>query len=205
MAVAAPLLAPYDPLANDWLAVRQAPSLAHPMGTDDLGRDVLSRVIWGRADLAAGRRALGADGDGDRHAVRHGGGLCRRLADLVISRITDALLACPQLMLAIALAMFLGASLLNATMAIGLVDGADLHPPGPWPDPADQGRALHRGGARRRQFRLAHRRPAHPAQPRAAADRAVHAVDRRRHHRRGRAVLPRPRPPAAGAVLGHAC
>ena len=47
MAVTAPLLAPYDPLANDWNAVLQAPSMAHPLGTDELGRDVLSRLLWG--------------------------------------------------------------------------------------------------------------------------------------------------------------
>ena len=51
----APLLAPYDPLATDWGALRQAPSAAHWFGTDDLGRDVLSRVIWGsRASLLVG-------------------------------------------------------------------------------------------------------------------------------------------------------
>ena len=45
MAVTAPVFAPYDPLANDWLAVLQPPSMAHPLGTDELGRDVLSRLL----------------------------------------------------------------------------------------------------------------------------------------------------------------
>jgi peptide/nickel transport system permease protein len=120
MAVAAPLLAPYDPLANDWLALRQAPSWAHPMGTDDLGRDVLSRVIWGaQTSLLAGvLSVLLALAIGTPFGMLAGylGGV----VDLVISRITDAVLACPQLMLAIALAIFMGASLLNATVAIGL-------------------------------------------------------------------------------------
>lgn len=120
MAATAPLIAPYDPLANDWLALRQAPSWAHPMGTDDLGRDVLSRVIWGaQTSLMAGvlsvLLALAVGTPFGMLAGYFGG-----VTDLVISRITDALLACPQLMLAIALAIFMGASLLNATVAIGL-------------------------------------------------------------------------------------
>src|SRR5437899_42195 len=52
IALAAPLASPYDPIATDWLAVRKAPSLRHLFGTDEIGRDVLSRVIWGtRASL----------------------------------------------------------------------------------------------------------------------------------------------------------
>src|SRR5215204_6998977 len=47
LAIFAPWIAPYDPNASDWMAVRQAPSLAHLLGTDDLGRDVLSRIIFG--------------------------------------------------------------------------------------------------------------------------------------------------------------
>src|SRR5207245_8180133 len=55
LALAAPLVSPYDPIATDWLAVRKAPSLEHPFGTDEIGRDVLSRIIWGtRASLLAG-------------------------------------------------------------------------------------------------------------------------------------------------------
>src|SRR5450759_4822023 len=55
MAVFAPLIAPYNPNASDWMAVRQPPGAEHWFGTDDLGRDVLSRIIFGaRASLAAG-------------------------------------------------------------------------------------------------------------------------------------------------------
>jgi len=54
-AIAAPLLAPYDPLATNWAAVRKAPSASHLFGTDEIGRDVLARIIWGgRASLLAG-------------------------------------------------------------------------------------------------------------------------------------------------------
>jgi peptide/nickel transport system permease protein len=55
VAILAPLISPYDPLATSWSAVRKAPSLLHPFGTDEIGRDVLARVIWGaRASLLAG-------------------------------------------------------------------------------------------------------------------------------------------------------
>src|SRR5262249_49837745 len=54
-AVGAPVLAPYDPLATNWAAVRKAPSAVHLFGTDEIGRDVLARIIWGgRASLLAG-------------------------------------------------------------------------------------------------------------------------------------------------------
>src|SRR5690606_6320943 len=106
--------------ASDWLAVRQAPSAAHWFGTDDLGRDVLSRVIFGtRASLLAGVIAVAI-------AIAIGvplgliSGYFGGLLDVVISRCTDALLACPFLVLAIALAAFLGASLQNAMIAIGI-------------------------------------------------------------------------------------
>src|SRR6201985_3696942 len=55
LALCAPLIAPYDPLATSWTLVRKPPSLLHPFGTDEIGRDVLARVIWGaRASLLAG-------------------------------------------------------------------------------------------------------------------------------------------------------
>ncbi len=120
MAIAAPLIAPYEPNANDWMAIRQAPSAAHWFGTDDLGRDVLSRIIYGaRASIAAGVVAIVV-------AVLLGvplglvAGYFGGLVDMVISRLADAFLAMPFLVLAIALAAFLGPSLENAMIAIGL-------------------------------------------------------------------------------------
>jgi peptide/nickel transport system permease protein len=119
-AIAAPLIAPYDPNASDWVAVREAPSWAHLFGTDDLGRDVLSRVIFGaRASLSAGVISVVI-------AMIAGvplgliAGYFEGIADIVISRCTDALLACPFLILAIAFAAFLGPSLQNAMVAIGI-------------------------------------------------------------------------------------
>jgi peptide/nickel transport system permease protein len=120
LAVLAPLVAPYDPIATSWSLVRKPPSMAHWFGTDDLGRDVLTRVIYGaRASLAAGAISVGialAVGVPVGLVSGYRGGF----VDALISRITDAMLACPFLILAIALAAFLGPSLGNAMIAIGI-------------------------------------------------------------------------------------
>jgi peptide/nickel transport system permease protein len=120
LATFAPLVAPYDPIATSWTLVRKPPSMAHWYGTDDLGRDVLSRVIFGaRASLAAGAISVGiALSIGVPVGMLSGyrGGF----VDALISRITDAMLACPFLILAIALAAFLGPSLGHAMIAIGV-------------------------------------------------------------------------------------
>ncbi|HEX6156965.1 MAG TPA: ABC transporter permease, partial [Burkholderiales bacterium] len=100
MALFAPWLAPYDPLATSWSAVRAGPSAAHPFGADELGRDVLSRIVWGaRASILAGvvsvsiSLALGVP-------IGMAAGYLGRWVDALISRITDAMLACPFLILA---------------------------------------------------------------------------------------------------------
>jgi len=119
-AVFAPLLAPYDPTATSWSAIRKAPSVAHWMGTDENGRDVLSRVIFGaRASLLAGAVAVAiAAGIGLPAGLL--AGFARGWIDAVLSRIVDAVLACPFLILAIALAAILGPNLTNAMIAIGI-------------------------------------------------------------------------------------
>jgi peptide/nickel transport system permease protein len=120
LALFAPLIAPFDPIATNWTLVRKPPSALHWFGTDELGRDVLSRVIYGaRASLLAGAISVGiALCIGVPFGLLSGyrGGLI----DALISRITDAMLACPFLILAIALAAFLGPSLGNAMIAIGI-------------------------------------------------------------------------------------
>jgi peptide/nickel transport system permease protein len=120
LAVLAPTIAPHDPLQTSWSAVRKAPSAAHIFGTDEIGRDVASRVIWGaRASLLAGlvsvciSLSLGVP-------IGLLAGYVGGWVDGLISRITDAMLACPFLILAIALAAFLGPSLTNAMIAIGI-------------------------------------------------------------------------------------
>ena len=120
LAVFAPLLAPYDPLAPSYLLVRKAPSLAHWMGTDEIGRDVLSRVVWGsRASLLAGLISVALS---ITLGVPVGllSGYAQGWLDGLLMRMTDAMLACPFLILAIALAVFLGPSLGNAMIAIGI-------------------------------------------------------------------------------------
>jgi peptide/nickel transport system permease protein len=120
VAVFAPLIAPYDPIATSWTTIRKAPSWAHWMGTDENGRDVLSRVTYGaRASLMAGVvSVLIAAGIGVPAGLI--AGLAGRWIDAVLSRIVDAMLACPFLILAIALAAFLGPDLTNAMIAIGV-------------------------------------------------------------------------------------
>ncbi|MCJ2044625.1 ABC transporter permease [Methylobacterium sp. J-078] len=120
MAVFADWIAPYDPIATDWGAIRTAPSWAHPFGTDEVGHDVLARIVFGaRASLGAGLTSVAL-------AVALGlpfgliAGYAGGVVDMVIMRLTDALLAIPFLILAIALAAFLGPSLTNAMVAIGL-------------------------------------------------------------------------------------
>ena len=120
MAVGAPWLAPSDPVRTDWSKIRKAPSWAHPFGTDDLGRDGLSRVIWGaRISMQAGVFSI-------LLAMLIGVpvGLCagyyRGALDQLVMRLTDAWLAFPFLILAIGLVTILGPSLTNATLAIGL-------------------------------------------------------------------------------------
>ena len=120
LALLAPLLAPHDPIATSWTLVRKPPSALHWFGTDDLGRDVLTRVIYGaRASLLAGAISIGiALAVGVPLGLLSGyrGGFI----DALISRMTDAMLACPSLILAIAFAAFLGPSLGNAMIAIGI-------------------------------------------------------------------------------------
>jgi peptide/nickel transport system permease protein len=120
VAILAPLIVPYDPTVQSWTSVRKPPSLAHFFGTDDLGRDVLSRVIYGaRASLLAGVISVGiALAIGVPLGLLSGyrGGFI----DALLSRMTDAMLACPFIILAIALAAFLGPSLGNAMIAIGI-------------------------------------------------------------------------------------
>ena len=119
-AIAAPYVAPDDPLKTNFLLVRKPPSAVHLFGTDEIGRDVLSRVVWGaRASLLAGLVSVAI-------ALALGvplgllAGYVGRWVDALISRVSDAVLSCPSLILAIALAYALGPSLTSAMIAIGV-------------------------------------------------------------------------------------
>jgi peptide/nickel transport system permease protein len=121
VAILAPVVAPYSASATDFNATLAPPfSSGHLLGTDELGRDVLSRIIWGsRASIQAGVLASAL-------AILIGvpigiiAGYYRGWIDPVIARLTDVLLAFPFLILAVGLAAILGPSLKNATIAIGL-------------------------------------------------------------------------------------
>jgi len=120
IALLAPVLPIADPTATDWLAVRQAPSAQYPFGTDEIGRDVMARMVWGaQASLLAGvvsvliAVCLGVP-------LGVAAGFLGGWTDAAISRVTEALLAAPFLILAIAMAAFLGPSLTNAMIAIGI-------------------------------------------------------------------------------------
>lgn len=120
IATLAPLLAPHDPFQTSFSTVRKPPSAQFWLGTDELGRDLLSRMIYGA------RTSLMAGGVSVIIAVIVGvpigllAGYFGGWIDGVISRLIDAMLAIPFLILAISLAAFLGPSLTNAMIAIGL-------------------------------------------------------------------------------------
>jgi peptide/nickel transport system permease protein len=119
MAIFAPVIAPYDPGQSDFSAPLEGPSAEHLFGTDELGRDVFSRVVWGaRASMQAGVFATLL---AMAFAVPIGliAGYYRGWVDPVVSRITDVMLAFPFLIVAVGLAAILGPSLTNATIALG--------------------------------------------------------------------------------------
>ena len=120
LALFAPWVAPYDPIETSWSRIREPPSEAFWFGTDENGRDVLSRIIWGaRASLMAGVvSVLGAISIGVPIGLL--AGLAGGWVDAVLSRIADAMLSVPFLILAIALAAFLGPALENAMLAIAI-------------------------------------------------------------------------------------
>jgi ABC-type dipeptide/oligopeptide/nickel transport system permease subunit len=120
MAIFAPVLAPYDPYAPDMQNSLAKPSAQHLMGTDNLGRDTLSRLIYGaRTSLIVGLAAVAA-------AVVLGGllgtaaGFLGRTVNVVIMRVVDMLMAIPMLLLALTLAAVLGGGLKNVVIAISV-------------------------------------------------------------------------------------
>ncbi len=121
LALGAPFLAPYDPTHVDVAVSLEPPSGAHWLGTDDLGRDVLSRTIWGsRVSLSVGLIAVGI-GLGIGVTLGLISGYVGGLFDLVAMRGIDALLAFPALILAISITAALGPQIENAMIAIGVV------------------------------------------------------------------------------------
>ncbi|HEY2300734.1 MAG TPA: ABC transporter permease [Acidimicrobiales bacterium] len=120
LAIFAPLIAPYDPLHQNLLAIFQSPSTTHLLGTDDLGRDVLSRLIYGaRVSMAVGVISVGfslviAVPIGFLAGYR--GGLLDRLVQILV----DVMLAIPPLILVFAIAGVLGPSVTNLIIALAV-------------------------------------------------------------------------------------
>lgn len=121
VAIFAPLLTPYDPTYQDYSAVLAEPSFAHPLGTDEFGRDILARIIYGsRVSISIGIVAqliacvvgvlLGS------LAGYYGG-----IVDTVISRVMEIFQAFPDLIFAMAIMTFLGKGVLNLFIALGLL------------------------------------------------------------------------------------
>ncbi len=120
-AIFAPLVAPHPPDAQDINAINAGPSLSHLLGTDDLGRDILSRLIWGaRISLRAAFEIVGLAAV---IAIPLGliAGFFRGAVDSVIMRTMDALFSFPPLVLALTVAALLGADINDAAIAIAIV------------------------------------------------------------------------------------
>ncbi len=120
LAIFAPLLAPYDPYAQNLMVTLAQPSKAYVLGTDDLGRDVLSRIIYGsRISLLVGIVATGA-GAGIGMTLGLIAGHFGGWIDTIIMRFTDSLMAIPSLVLTIAISSALGPGVITVLIAIGV-------------------------------------------------------------------------------------
>jgi len=120
-AIFGPMLAPYDPNNIDMNSRFDAPSLAHPFGADDLGRDILSRIMVGaRISLQVGLIAVGLSATVGT-LLGLVGGYAGRITDEIIMRAMDILFAFPAILLAIAIMAALGKGITNAMIAIGIV------------------------------------------------------------------------------------
>jgi len=119
VALAAPWIAPHDPIDMNVLQRLKAPSAGHPFGTDAMGRDVFSRVLWGgRVSLLVGISvALLATGIGVVIGMVAG---FSRLADALIMRVMDGMMAIPGILLAIAMMALLRASVETVVIAIAV-------------------------------------------------------------------------------------
>jgi len=121
VALLAPVLAPYDPLAQDLYQRLQPPSIDHWFGTDDFGRDILSRIVYGsRISLRIGLIAISLALTGGTLfglVAGYRGGM----VDMLIMRLMDLMLAFPSILLAIAIVAVIGPGIENAILAVSIV------------------------------------------------------------------------------------
>ncbi|WP_299818984.1 ABC transporter permease [uncultured Jannaschia sp.] len=121
-AILAPVLTPYGPNETDFLAVLQGPGLAHPFGTDELGRDILTRVLYGaRVSLSVGLVSVLASLVAGA-LIGSFAGYASGWTDTILMRLMDVIFAFPSVLLALAIAAVLGPSLGNAILAIAVVN-----------------------------------------------------------------------------------
>lgn len=120
LAVLGPFLWPVDPLKVNVLDSLRPPDLAHPMGTDDVGRDVLARFIWGARVSIGVALAVTVMGTVIGGILGLLAGLAGGWLDLAMSRVMDAVLAFPPLILAMAVAIGLGAGIVSAMIGVVL-------------------------------------------------------------------------------------
>ena len=126
IAVSAPAIAPYSPTFQDYAVIQQGPSLDHPFGADALGRDQLSRAMYGlRTSLAVGVGAM-AVALGIGLAVGVAAGMGGRIGDNLSMRFTDVVYAFPDLLFIILLAAVIGNGVSSIFLAIGLVGWTDM-------------------------------------------------------------------------------
>jgi peptide/nickel transport system permease protein len=120
-ALAGPILWPYHPSAQELARRLEAPSLAHPLGLDELGRDILARLLWGaRISLIVGLAVVSVSSTVGMLFGSIAGYFGGRVDD-VISRVIDILMAFPGILLAIALVAVLGPSLVNVVLALSVI------------------------------------------------------------------------------------
>ena len=202
VAIFAPAIAPYDPDENDLRGVFAPPSSEHWLGTDQNGRDTLSRLIYGArvSLLAAGQAVAIALLIGTIPGLLAGyfGGK----VDAVIMRIAEAIMTFPPLLLAMAIVGVLGPGLRKAMFAVGLVFAPRFARLDPRPRAGRAGGDLHRGLPLDRDVDAAHPPASRAAQHPVPADRADLARPRVLDAGRGGAVVPRPRRDPAPVELG---
>jgi peptide/nickel transport system permease protein len=207
MAIAAPWLSPRDPIKTAARTALHPPGAMYWLGSDQLGRDVASRVLHGaRISLTVGLIAVSI-------AVAIGtpiglvSGFYGGRLDAFIMRVIDVLLAFPGILLALAIVSVLTPGLSNVMIAVGALGGAHLRAAGARERAIRAREPLRGGGARARQSRSVDPRPLHPAQRRRAAGGHRHARPRHRHPGRRRAQLPRlgsqPPQPEWGRMLSE--
>jgi peptide/nickel transport system permease protein len=121
IALLAPFLSPYDPIKQDLNNPIGGPTLQHLLGTDEFGRDVLSRLIWGTRPALIGTLVAVATACAIGLPWGLVAGYLGDTVDLVLMRIADALLVLPGIVIALAITTALGSNLVNAMLAVGIV------------------------------------------------------------------------------------